>query len=65
MARSAKSNQNHNSLQKANHHRPLGPRRAHQPITTRVFRLQIAHAKIGKIDFNVIPQSFEAVHIAL
>jgi hypothetical protein len=29
------------------------------------FRLQIAHAKIDKIDFNVITQTFEAAHMTL
>ncbi len=32
-------------------------------VALRVFWLQIAHAKIGKIDFNLITQSFAAVHM--
>ncbi len=37
---------------------------SNQPIATRVLWLQIAHANIGKIDFNVITQSFAFAHIA-
>jgi hypothetical protein len=36
---------------------------SHQPIATRVLWLQIAHAKIAKIDFNAITQTFEAAHM--
>jgi hypothetical protein len=35
-------------------------RESHQPIATRVFWLQIAHAKIGKIGFNLITQKFRS-----
>jgi hypothetical protein len=35
------------------------------PLPRAPVRLQIAHAKIAKIDFNVITQTFEAAHMTL